>query len=100
MTRQTYLVKETNRGVYLWKVPGKGFVSDGEGHFLMIEAVEGDKFKIGQLRSMVNKDFGIYDGNPQFFRGNRIVDDETYDEQLDRYKRGLTPDVRDVLVTK
>ena len=91
-----YVVKESLRGVYMWKVPGKGFISDGEGHFLMIEALEGDERRIKALRDMVRAEFGITEGQAEFFSGNRIVDDEEYERQKERHRQGLTPDIWDV----
>jgi hypothetical protein len=94
--RKMYVVKESIRGVYMWKVPGKGYISDGDGHFLMIEAIEGSESRIKALRDMVKSDFGIEEGYPVFFSGNRIVDDEEYERQKERHRRGQTPDIWDV----
>ena len=94
--RKMYVVKESLRGVYMWKVPGKGFISDGDGHFLMIEALEGDERRIKALRDMVKAEFDITEGHAMFFSGNRIVDDEEYERQKQRHMDGLTPDIWDV----
>lgn len=88
-------VKETRRGVYLWRMPDNSFISDGEGRYLMIEAMEGDQERLRALLRAV-KDFGVDEGAPCFFRGNRIVDDEEYEYQKQRFEWGLVPDPLDV----
>lgn len=92
-------VKETRRGVYLWQMPDGKFVGDGEGHYLMIEAIEGDQVRLRALVDEV-RSFGIDEGAPCFFRGNRIVNDEEYEHQKQRFEWGLTPDPLDVAAAK
>lgn len=93
------LVKETNRGVYLWRMPSGSFVADGEGHYLMIEAMEGDETRMRALADAA-RECGVDEGMPCFFRGNRIVTDEEYEEQKMRLKFGLTPDPLDIAAIK
>jgi hypothetical protein len=93
--RKMYVVKETNKGVYLWKVPGHGFISDGDGHFFMIEGTEHDPVIIKALRDGVKSEFGITEGEAVFFVGNRIVSDEEYETQKARHRAGLHPDIWD-----
>lgn len=88
-------VKETSRGVYLWRMPDGKFVGDGEGHFLMIESMEGDQQRMRALADAA-RDCGVEEGAPCFFRGNRIVTDEEYDYQKQRFDWGLTPDPLDI----
>lgn len=88
-------VKETRRGVYLWQMPDGKFVGDGEGHFLMIESMEGDQQRMRALADAA-RDCGVDEGQPCFFRGNRIVTDEEYDYQKQRFEWGLTPDPFDI----
>lgn len=88
-------VKETRRGVYLWRMPNGSFISDGDGHYLMIESIEGDQERMKAL-ARAARDCGVDEGMPCFFRGNRIVTDEEYEEQKLRLKFGLTPDPLDI----
>jgi hypothetical protein len=94
-TRSKQEVKETRRGVYLWQMPNGSFISDGEGHFLMIEAMEGDQDRLKAL-ARAARDCGVDEGMPCFFRGNRIVTDEEYEYQKQRFEWGLTPDPLDI----
>ena len=89
------VIDEVPWGVYLWMMPGRKFVSDDEGHQLMIQSMRGDKKRIEALRNAV-KDFGIEEGEPVFFPGHRIVTDEEYEEQRQRLLFGLIPDPMDV----
>ena len=88
-------VKETRRGVYLWRMPDGKFVGDGEGHFLMIESMEGDQQRMRSLADEA-RSLGVDEGAPCFFRGNRIVTDEEYEYQKQRFEWGLTPDPFDI----
>lgn len=88
-------IAEVPWGTYLWQMPNGSFISDGDGHFLMIEAMEGDQHRMKLLASAAH-DCGVDEGMPCFFRGNRIVNDEEYEEQKLRLKFGLTPDKMDV----
>lgn len=88
-------VKETRRGVYLWRMPDGKFVGDGEGHFLMIESMEGDQQRMRALADEA-RSLGVDEGTPCFFRGNRIVTDEEYEYQKQRFEWGLTPDPLDI----
>lgn len=88
-------VKETRRGTYLWRMPDGKFVGDDVGHFLMIEAMEGDQVRMRALADEA-RSLGVDGGAPCFFRGNRIVDDEQYEYQKQRFDWGLTPDPLDI----
>ena len=92
-------VKEVSYGVYLWQMPNGSFVSDGEGHYLMIQAMEGDQDRLSALAKAA-RDCGVDEGMPCFFRGNRIVSDEEYEYQKQRLDWGLTPDPLDVSAAK
>lgn len=88
-------VKETRRGVYLWRMESGSFIADDDGHFLMIEAMEGDQTRLRALADAA-RSFGVSEGSPCFFRGNRIVTDEEFEEQKQRFDWGLTPDPFDI----
>lgn len=76
-------------------MPDGSFIADDEGHYFMIASEEGDQKKLKLLADGV-RSFGIEEGMPCFFRGNRIVSDEEYEMQKQRLLAGLTPDIWDV----
>lgn len=88
-------VKEVPWGVYLWQMPDGKFVGDGEGHFLMIASTEGDNDRM-KLLAAAARNCGVEEGMPCFFSGNRVVTDEEYEYQKQRFEWGLTPDPLDV----
>lgn len=90
-TRKRETIQETKNGVYLWQMPNGSFVSSDGEHFYMIESVEGDQAAIRKLARGIAS-FGIDEGGPVFFPGNRIVTDEEYEHQKQRLDWGLTPD--------
>lgn len=88
-------IKEVPWGVYLWRMEDGKFVGDDDGHFLMIQSMEGDNDRMRSLAAAA-RDCGVDEGSPCFFRGNRIVNDEEYEEQKQRFDWGLTPDPLDI----
>jgi hypothetical protein len=88
-------IQEVPWGVYLWQMPDGSFIGDDSGHFLMIASTRGNAERMKALRDAA-REFGVTEGQPCFFQGNRIVSDEEYEEQKLRLKFGLTPDKWDV----
>lgn len=76
-------------------MPDGSFISDGEGHFLMIASLRGDNDRMKSL-ALAAEDCGVTEGMPCFFQGHRVVNDEEYEEQKLRMKFGLIPDKYDV----
>lgn len=93
--RGAQLIKEVPWGVYLWRMPDGSFIADDAGHYLMIASTEGDNTRMRALADAA-AEFGVTEGAPCYFSGNRIVSDEEYEEQKLRLKFGLTPDKFDV----
>lgn len=89
------LIEEVNYGVYLWQMPDGAYVADDEGNFFMIRAMRGDKIRQQRLADGV-KEFHITEGKPVFFAGHRPVTNEEYEEQKQRLRWGLTPDIYDI----
>lgn len=87
-------IQETKLGVYMWQMPNGSFVSNDGEHFYMIEAMQGDQNAIRKLARGIAS-FGIDEGGPVFFPGNRIVTDEEFEHQKQRLDWGLTPDPLD-----
>lgn len=94
-TTNKQFIKEVPWGVYLWFVPGRGYISDDAGHYMMIASTEGNQEKMAALRDAA-RSFGVTEGHPVYFSGHRIVSDEEYEEQVQRMKWGLTPDPLDI----
>lgn len=88
-------IVEVPWGVYLWQMPDGSFVSDGEGHFLMISSTKGNRERMDKLAKAARA-CGVEEGWPCYFPGNRIVTDEEYEEQKLRMDWGLVPDPLDV----
>lgn len=90
------LIKEVPWGVYLWQMPDGSFIADGEGHFWMINSTENNFERLKKFRDSVRVEFGITDGMPCYFSGNRVIDDEEYEHQKQRFDWGLIPDPLDI----
>jgi hypothetical protein len=92
--RRTF-VDETNRGVYLWRMPDGKFVADDEGNFLSINAIRGDQKRIDNITAAA-KSLGITEGEAVFLSGPYKVSDEEYEYQKSRLAMGITPDPLDL----
>lgn len=88
-------IQEVPWGVYLWRMPNGSFIADDDGHYLMIASTRGNNERMRSLADAARA-FGVTEGAPCFFQGNRIVTDEEYEEQKMRLQFGLTPDPWDV----
>lgn len=87
-------VEETDYGLYLWEMPDGSVVADSDKNFLNIPSKKNDKGKIRILTDAV-RSFGITEGRPVFWAGNRRVTDEEYEYQKQRMEWGLIPDELD-----
>jgi len=93
------VVEETKLGIYVWEMPDGRWIGDDEGNFLSVTSMKGNKAKIDALAKEV-RSYGIYDGQPKFLSGRRIIDDEEYEYQRQRLEWGLVPDPLDIGVYK
>jgi hypothetical protein len=87
-------VKESSFGVYAWKLPTGAFLGNEDGEILYIPSEEYDLSKMKALQDAATH-YGYPDGRAVFLDGARGVTDEEYEEQIDRAKQGLTPDIYD-----
>lgn len=87
-------IQDTVFGLYVWRMPDGSYVQDTDGNFLNIPSVEHDREKMRRLRQAVNY-FGIHFGKPVFMPGRRRVTDDELEEQKQRQRWGLTPDIYD-----
>jgi hypothetical protein len=96
--KKTQLIEEAAYGLYIWKTE-QGLVSDGEGRYLCIPSTKGNISKINQLKAAA-KHYGVEEGKPIWFSGNRTISDEEYENQKSRLEWGLIPDEYDLPAIK
>jgi hypothetical protein len=92
---KTSVVEETTLGVFVWEMPDGRWVGDDNGNYLSIQGFKGDKTRVNVLTEVV-KGYGIHTGSPKFLSGQRKINDEEYQEQIQRLNWGLTPDPLDI----
>lgn len=92
---KTSVVEETTLGVFVWEMPDGRWVGDDEGNYLSIQGFKGDKTRVNVLTEVV-KGYGIHTGRARFLAGQRKINDEEYQEQIQRLNWGLTPDPLDI----
>jgi hypothetical protein len=94
-SKVTFIDKGYDWGVYVWKRANGKWFTDGSGNILNIPSMKGDISKLSELKQAAAY-YGEPDGEPVFFAGLSRVTDEEYNEQLDRMKEGLIPNLNDL----
>lgn len=92
-------VKETNLGVYIWQMPDGSLLVDEDMNFLSITAMRGDITAMSRITDAA-KNLGYGDGHPIFAEGRMKIDDEEYEEQVQRLNDGQIPDPFDIGIFK
>lgn len=92
-------VRETNLGIYVWKLPDGTFLADEDLNILSITAMRGDIKAMANITA-VAKNLGYGDGSPVFAEGRRKISQEEWEEQNWRLENGLVPDPYDIGVYK
>lgn len=82
-------------GLYFWKLPDGHLFKDEDGRMLNIPSIKGDIGQIAKLRQAAAH-YGEPEGEPWFYAGVGRATDEEYDEQMDRLKEGLLPNLNDI----
>lgn len=68
-------VRESNVGIYVWKMPNGTIVGDNDGNILNIPSIYGDLSKIAKITE-VAKVLGVSEGAPFWTSQHRITDEE------------------------
>jgi len=82
-------------GIYVWKKQSGKWFTDGQGNILNIPSMKGDISKIAELKKAAAY-YGEPDGEAIFFPGLNRVTDEEYEEQRQRMREGLIPNLNDM----
>ncbi|MFY3742254.1 MAG: hypothetical protein HMLIMOIP_002723 [Candidatus Nitrosomirales archaeon] len=94
MKSKARFVSETNRGIYVWRLPNGDFLAEGL-NVLSIDSVRGDIQKMAAI-TRAAKEYGYPEGAPVFVEGNRKITDEEFEIQYERMLNGLIPDPYDI----
>lgn len=86
------VAENTDLGVYMWQFHDGTYLSDGEGNYLNVAGRKFDLEKMAAIQEVV-RHYGIdtETGKVVFMPGLTRATDEEYQEDLDRFKQGLTP---------
>jgi len=94
-SKVTFIEKQYDWGLYVWKKANGKWFTDGNNNILNIPAMRGDIAALAEIKRAAAY-YGEPDGEPVFFPGIGRVTDEEYSEQLDRMKSGLIPNLNDL----
>jgi hypothetical protein len=90
---KTRIVSETNKGIYVWKLPTGEYLAEGL-YILSIQSTRGD-IKAMKTLAQAAAGYGFPDGTPEFQEGYRKISDEEFEIQYNRMLNGLVPDPMD-----
>lgn len=77
-------------GVYVWQMPD-GKVLGKDGDVLNVPSQKGDIRKMSAIREYVNKELGIFSGEPLFLPGATRISDYEHDGQMEQLLNGHVP---------
>ena len=94
-SKATWMPKMYDWGLYFWRLPDGHLFKDQDGNLLNIPSMRGDLSKIAELRKAAAY-YGQPDGEAWFYAGIKRATDEQYEEQKQRLKEGLIPNLDDL----
>lgn len=94
-SKATWMPKMYDWGLYFWRLPDGHLFKDEDGNMLNIPSMRGDLSKIAELRKAAAY-YGQPEGEAWFYAGIRRATDEQYEEQKQRLKEGLIPNLDDL----
>ena len=94
-SKATWMPKMYDWGLYFWRLPDGHLFKDQDGNLLNIPSMRGDLSKIAELRKAAAY-YGQPEGEAWFYAGIRRATDEQYEEQKQRLKEGLIPNLDDL----
>lgn len=83
-------------GVFVFRCEDGEYLGDGDGNLMMRFGLAADAMVHARVIIEAARYYGFYKGKVEFWRGQRPVSDEEFEEQLQRAKWGLTPDPYDM----
>lgn len=94
-SKATWMPKMYDWGLYFWRLPDGHLFKDQDGNLLNIPSMRGDLSKIAELRKAAAY-YGQPEGEAWFYAGIKRATDEQYEEQKQRLKEGLIPNLDDL----
>jgi hypothetical protein len=94
-SKATFIPKMYDWGLYFWRLPSGHLFKDQDGNMLNIPSMRGDLSKIAEIRKAAAH-YGQPEGEAWFYAGVRRATDEQYEEQRQRLKEGLIPNLNDL----
>lgn len=83
-------------GVFVFRCEDGEYLGDGDGNLMMRFGLAADAKHHARVIIEAARHYGFYKGKVEFWRGQRPVSDEEFEEQLERQRWGLTPDPFDM----
>lgn len=94
--RRKIIEKNYDWGLYIYKKSNGKWFTDGHGNILNIPSMRNDITKIAELKQAAKYYGDEGDGECIFVAGLSRVSDEVYEEQKQRMREGLIPNLNDL----
>ena len=78
-------------GLYAWRMPDGKILGDKEGNVLNVASLRGDIKNMAAIRQYVNKELGIFAGEPYFLEGAAQLTEDEHDGQMEQMMNGEVP---------
>jgi hypothetical protein len=83
-------------GVYVFRCEDGEYLGDGDGNLMLSFGLASDAKVHARRIIEAARHYGFYKGKVEFWRGQRPVSDEEFEEQMQRARWGLNPDPFDM----
>jgi hypothetical protein len=92
------VINEVPWGVYVWQIEenGEKKILADDGNFMLVRCNGENHWECKQAIAAAAKHYGYPEGKAIFWSGVRPINDEEYEEQLERARQGLVPDPFDI----
>lgn len=83
--------------MYVWELPSGEILGDGDGNIMNCFVWERkDRSAAKDAITRAAREYGFEEGRAVWWSGQRPIDDNEYERQIERADQGLTPDPLDI----
>lgn len=94
--KRTLVDTETGWGICVWKLPGGGFLQNGDGEYLSAGPVKVGNLKVEQRMREAARQCGFAAGEPFWLPGFRKITQSEWEDQMERLMTGKIADAADL----
>jgi hypothetical protein len=88
-------VRETDDGLYVWKLPDGKLLGDADGNYMCVEGRIGD-IRLMNAMAKAARSYGFPEGKAVFLPGRRKLSKSEWEDHMERMLDGKIPDPYDL----